>query len=64
MVKYKIELDRNTCIGCGACTVACDNFVTDGDKAKVVNGEVDAIGCNQEASDQCPVNAIKVTKIE
>ncbi|GIU68793.1 MAG: ferredoxin [Candidatus Woesearchaeota archaeon] len=64
MAKYKIELDRNTCIGCGACTVACDNFVTDGDKAKVVNSEVDSIGCNKEAADGCPVGAIKITKIE
>jgi ferredoxin len=64
MVKYKVEIDKETCIGCGACTVACDNFVNDGDKAKVVNEEVDTIGANQEAADSCPVSAIKVTKIE
>ncbi len=64
MVKYKVELDRETCIGCGACTVASDNFVKDGEKAKVVNAEVDSLGANQEAADNCPVSAIKVTKIE
>lgn len=64
MVKYKVELDREICIGCGACTVACDNFVKDGEKAKVVNPEVDSLGKNQEAADGCPVNAIKVAKIE
>lgn len=64
MAKYKIELDKETCIGCRACTVASDNFVEDGDKAKVVKSEVDSIGANQEAADGCPVSAIKVTKIE
>lgn len=63
MVKYKITLDKETCIGCGACTVGCNNFVMDGDKAKVVKAEVDSIGCNQEAADGCPVTAIKVTKM-
>lgn len=64
MAKYKIEVDRETCIGCGACTVACDNFVLDEDKARPVKGEVDEIGCNQEACDGCPVQAIKITKKE
>jgi ferredoxin len=62
MVKYLITIDKNTCIGCGACTVGCDNFVMDGDKAKPVKAEVDEVGCNQEAADGCPVNAIKVAK--
>jgi ferredoxin len=64
MGKYKIAVDKSTCIGCGACTVACDNFVMDGDKAKPVNAEVDSIGCNQDAADGCPVSAITVKKIE
>lgn len=64
MTKYKIELDKDTCIGCGACTVACDNFVLDGDKAKPVKTEVDEPGCSQEAADSCPVSAIKITKKE
>ena len=62
MAKYRIELDKDTCIGCGACTVACDNFVMDGDKAKVVNHDVDELKCNQDAADGCPVTAIKITK--
>jgi ferredoxin len=62
MGKYKIEVDKATCIGCGACTVACSNFVMDGDKAKPVKAEVDELTCNQEAADGCPVTAIKVTK--
>jgi ferredoxin len=62
MVKYSITVDKDACIGCGACTVSCDNFVMDGDKAKPVKSEVDDLGCNQEAADACPVSAIKVTK--
>jgi len=64
MAKYLIELDKDTCIGCGACTVACDNFILDGDKAKPVKTEVDESGCNQEAADGCPVSAIKISKKE
>jgi len=64
MTKYKIEVDKDTCIGCGACTVACDNFILDGDKAKSVKAEVDELGTNQEAADSCPVSAIKITKKE
>lgn len=64
MAKYLIELDKDTCIGCGACTVACDNFILDGDKAKPVKTEVDEPGCNQEAADGCPVSAIKISKKE
>ena len=63
MAKYRVEVDQKTCIGCGSCTVACDNFVMDGDKAKAVVAEIDAIGCSQEAADACPVDAIKIEKI-
>lgn len=63
-MKYLVEVDKKTCIGCGACTVACDNFVMDGDKAKPVNSEIDTLGSNQEAMDSCPVSAIKITKKE
>jgi ferredoxin len=62
MAKYSITVDKDTCIGCGACTVACDNFTMDGDKAKPVKAEVEELGCNQEAADGCPVSAIKVVK--
>ena len=64
MAKYIVNVNRDLCIGCGACTVACDNFVMDGDKAKPVKSEVDEIGCCQEAADGCPVSAITITKKE
>lgn len=64
MAKYKIGVDKEKCIGCGACAAQCDNFELDGDKAKEKESEVDDIGCNQDAADACPVEAIKITKLK
>ena len=64
MAKYKIEIDQEECIGCGACT-ACDNFeLKEDNKAYVKQKEVLELGCNQEAADNCPVNCIKVTELK
>jgi ferredoxin len=63
MAKYKISVDKKLCIGCGACTVACSNFVMKDDKSVPVKKEVDDIGCNKEAADSCPVEAIKIEEI-
>ncbi len=66
MTKYKVEVDEKTCIGCSACTVACDNFIISGDKAKPVNDTIEQADfkANNEASESCPVQAITVKKIE
>jgi len=66
MVKYNVEVDLNTCIGCRACTVACENFVPNGDKVKVVNSPIEQanLKANKDAEEGCPVGAIKITKIE
>jgi ferredoxin len=55
-----ITLDREGCIGCGACVSLCPhNFNLDDDgKASVISQEI--IDCTQEASDSCPVNVIKI----
>ncbi len=63
MAKYKIEVDKDKCIGCGACIAQCDNFELEEGKAKVKNPEVDEVGCNKDAADACPVDAIKVTEM-
>jgi len=60
---FKIEVDEEKCIGCGACAASCDNFELEEGKAKAKKTKVDKIGCNQEAADVCPVEAIKVKKI-
>ena len=63
MAKYKIEVNKEKCIGCGACAAQCDNFEIVGDKAKAKMGVVTDIGCNKDAADSCPVEAISVKKM-
>lgn len=63
MAKYKIEVDKAKCIGCGACVAVCgENFELKGGKSSPKKKEVQDLGCNQEAADNCPVGAIKITK--
>ena len=62
MAKYKITVDTEACIGCGACAATCDNFEIRDGKAHAKKSDVIDIGCNQEAADICPVSAIKVKK--
>ena len=60
---YKITVDKNECIGCGACEAQCpEYFEIDADeaKAKPKKAKTDEIGCAKEAADICPVNAIKI----
>ncbi|MFH1439227.1 MAG: ferredoxin [Candidatus Woesearchaeota archaeon] len=62
----KVSVDKNTCIGCGACAaIASDIFIMGDDtKAEVKKGmekvpsgkEVSA----KEGADSCPVSAIRV----
>ncbi len=68
----KIKIDQETCIGCGACESTCPEvFVLSAQaKSTVVEeyrtknedeGEVEDIGCVEEAEDGCPVDAITVS---
>lgn len=64
MAKYKIEIDEDACIGCGACT-SCDNFeLGDNGKAKAKRTELDELGCSKEAAENCPVDCIKINEID
>lgn len=59
----KIEFNKEVCIGCGTCAAVCpDNWVMDGDKAKPLKTELKEVGCNKEAADACPVQAIRIAK--
>jgi len=63
MAKYKVEVDPDKCIGCGACTGASDNFDMDGDKAVPKEAEVDDAAESQKGADVCPVQAITVKEM-
>lgn len=58
---HKISVDKNKCIGCGACSATCPNFfkMKDG-KAHAVKSEVKKLTCEKEAETVCPIGAIKV----
>jgi len=56
-----VSVDKETCIGCGACAATCENVfeIKDG-KAVVKKGqEKSKLPCVKEAIDGCPVGAIK-----
>ena len=58
----KVEVDKDKCIGCGACTaIAPDTFEFDDDGlAKAVNNEInDDV---KTAAEGCPTEAITVKK--
>ena len=56
-----VSVDKETCIGCGACVSTCEEvFEMKDGKAQVKKGkEKSKIPCVAEAVDICPVQAIK-----
>ena len=58
---HKIIVDKNKCIGCGACVAACsDSFEMKDGKAHAVKAEVEKLTCEQSAISSCPVDAISM----
>ncbi len=64
MAEYKIEQNREGCIGCGACAANCeDNWeMKDDGKAspKKTSISEEELECNMRAAQGCPVNVIHI----
>ncbi len=59
---HKIVIDEEKCIGCGSCAEICpNNFIMNGEKAKVKKAEVKKISCEKDAEAACPVDAISIS---
>lgn len=57
----KIKVDRDACIGCGACVSICpSSFEMFEGKAKEKKAEVKKLTCEKDAQDSCPVSAISI----
>ncbi len=52
-----VTVDKDKCIGCGACAATCPEGFEMKDGKAVVKKEV---SCSKEAGAGCPVDAIKV----
>lgn len=81
MAKYRVVVDRVTCIACGAAPATCPEIFelgSDNGKNRVVEkysvktddsvsiGEIpeELYSCAKAGADVCPVNAIKIERIE
>ncbi len=58
-------VDKNACIGCGACASLCPKTFqlgSDGKSGVIGSGAGDGEACAQRAMDVCPVQAISWKK--
>ena len=54
-------VDKEKCIGCGACAATCPaTFEMKEGKAHVKQANVKKITCEKDAAECCPVNAITI----
>lgn len=62
MVKIKITVDREKCIGCGSCVAICPTHFEIGKdgKSEPKKNEVEDAGCVEKAAQVCPVQCIKI----
>ena len=58
---HKIAVDKEKCIGCGACASTCPGsfHMVDG-KAVALKSEINELTCEKDAESGCPVGAISV----
>lgn len=59
----KVTVDTATCVGCGLCEQECPEvFKVEGDGFAHVKAQICVKHNLEQVADQCPVQAIKVTK--
>lgn len=77
MTKYKVDINRPDCIGCGACAaVSPDHWEMNADGKIDIKGGKKAgenqekeiaegdLAPNKEAAESCPVNVIHITNLD
>lgn len=58
---HKIIVNKEKCIGCGACASTCPgSFEMKDGKAHTVESNSEGINCEKDAESVCPVDAISV----
>lgn len=58
---YKISVDEDKCVGCGACVAICEEaFEMKKGKSVPIREEVEELSCEKEAAENCPVEAISI----
>lgn len=55
----KISVDKEKCIGCGACEASCGKTFEIKDGKASVKAQPSEITCEKEAAENCPTQAIK-----
>lgn len=59
---HKISINKDKCIGCGACVTTCSSsFDMKDEKAFPTKSEVEKLTCEKDAEAGCPVDAITVS---
>jgi len=59
---HKIIVDRDKCIGCGACVATCPgSFEMKEGKSFPIKPEVEKLTCEKDAETGCPVGAISIS---
>ena len=53
-----VKVDKNKCIGCGACVGTCPEVFKMGENGKAKVKAQKDLPCVEEAIDSCPVDAI------
>jgi ferredoxin len=58
---HKITVDKEKCIGCGACAAVCPNSFEMKDGKASAKSEIEEITCEKDAASGCPVSAISIS---